>query len=481
MALRTPAMVACGALADASLVPKYEGLLFAKQGGPEQAGLADSIAVAAVWGLARMHDPKALPVLRRIAREGTPAMRALAVLGLGLARDRASVAEIAGIASSVDAGNVARAAAAYALGELDAQAQVPMLLALAEQSDPLPRRMALVALSRMAVSAGKDASWTREAVQAMADAVFAASDEGGRAQASAAATSQTAVAALAALGDARDAAAPAKGATAGAKHAEVLPVPEGTLDVDAVLDGLVPRDVAPAERAAALVRFADPIGRSALSALRTSGERARSVLDALGTGEGELLPFVARGEKGPASEKARAIVAALEPSLVPLARHPDPAVRTKALVLVARSSSDAAVEAVVAGLEDSSESVQRVALAAVGAPPGDGGHAPASARSVSAVAKILGTHESWAMRVLAARAMGRLGAAGAGPEASRTLTEAATKDTYALVRQASLESLASFDASAGKALAARMAASDAEPRVREAAQAIASGQPPRAE
>jgi hypothetical protein len=156
-------------------------------------------------------------------------------------------------------------------------------------------------------------------------------------------------------------------------------------------------------------------------------------------------------------------------------------VRTKALVLVARSSSDAAVEAVVAGLEDSSESVQRVALAAVGAPRADGGHTPASARSVSAVAKILGTHESWAMRVLAARAMGRLGAAGAGPEASRTLTDAATKDSYALVRQASLESLASFDASAGRALAARMAASDAEPRVREAAQAIASGQPPRAE
>ncbi|HEY6460892.1 MAG TPA: HEAT repeat domain-containing protein, partial [Polyangiaceae bacterium] len=215
--------------------------------------------------------------------------------------------------------------------------------------------------------------------------------------------------------------------------------------------------------------------------LRTSGERARAVIDALGTGEGELAPFVAHGDKGPAADKARAIVAALEPSLVPLAKHPDPAVRTKAIVLVAHASSDAAVEAVVAALEDSSEAVQRVALAAVGAPRSDGGHAPASTRSVSAVGKILTTHESWAMRVLAARAMGRLGAAGAGPDAARLLGEAATRDAYALVRQAALESLASFDAAGARALASRMATSDAEPRVREAAQAIASGRPPKPE
>ena len=49
---------------------------------------------------------------------------------------------------------------------------------------------------------------------------------------------------------------------------------------------------------------------------------------------------------------------------------------------------------------------------------------------------------SWALRVLGARAMGRLVAAGAGPEASRRLTASATQDAYALVRQAALESLA---------------------------------------
>jgi hypothetical protein len=82
------------------------------------------------------------------------------------------------------------------------------------------------------------------------------------------------------------------------------------------------------------------------------------------------------------------------------------------------------------------------------------------------------------MRVLAARAMGRLGAAGAGPEAARQLGEAATKDPYALVRQAALEALASFDSAGARTVAARVATGDPEPRVRDAARAIAAGQPP---
>ena len=47
-------------------------------------------AVAAAWGLARMNDKRALPALRRLAQRGTPEMRGLAVLGLGLQKDRAS-------------------------------------------------------------------------------------------------------------------------------------------------------------------------------------------------------------------------------------------------------------------------------------------------------------------------------------------------------------------------------------------------------
>jgi tetratricopeptide (TPR) repeat protein len=469
--LRSRAMVACGALADGALVPKLEGLLFPKDAGGDASGLADSVGVAAVWGLSRMHDARALPVLRRVARGGSPPMRALAVLGLGAARDPASVPEVAAIAASVDSGNVARAAAAYALGEMGATAQVPTLLELSEESDTLPRSLALVALSRMATEGGKEPSWQREAVQVMADAVFAGDDERAREHGDESGVARAALAALASIAGARDP------AVARSRTREEMPVPEGAIDVDALLDALVPRNVPAEARSATLVKFAEPVQRAALAALRTSGGRARSVLDALGTGSGELLPFVGPSATGPAAESARSIARALEPSLVPLARHPDPEIRTRAIVLVAHSSSDEAAAAVVGGLEDTNESVQRVALAAIATPRADGVAVPATPRAVSAVGKILEAHESWAMRVLAAQAMGRLGHAGARADASARLAEAATKDAYALVRQAALQALEMFDTSAGRALATKMAESDPEPRVREVARAISTGSP----
>jgi len=100
---------------------------------------------------------------------------------------------------------------------------------------------------------------------------------------------------------------------------------------------------------------------------------------------------------------------------------------------------------------------------------------PASPAVVAAVGKVLAEHESWAMRVLAARAMARLGASGASGEAVGPLTTAATGDEYALVRQAALEGLASVDAGRARLVAAKVAAEDQEPRVREAARAIADG------
>ncbi len=468
-ALRTRAMIACGALADASLTPKYEVLLYPKDLAEDHAGLADAVATAAVWGLARTHYPSALPLLRRVARTGTPAMRALAALGLGMARDRSSTSDVAALASSADAGSVARAAAAYALGDLDAAAYAPALLEMAEAGDSLPRRMALLALARMATTSGKGAGWTGEAVHVMADALFAGAPDAGRARSTSVTVATTALVALAAM-------AGGGGKNGAMIASDVLAVPDGQLDVDKVLDELVPVEVSDDARHAVLLRFAEPIEHAALAALRTSGARARAVLDAMGTGDGELAPFVRQRETGPAADKARAILAALEPAVVALASHPDTGIRTKAIVLAARSSSEAAVEAVVRGLEDPSDAVQRVALAAIGASHPDGDHP--SARAVSAVAKVLASDESWSIRVLAARAMGRLGGTGAGVQASRALEAAATNDAYALVRQAALEALASFDRGAARTLAARMMESELEPRVREAAKAFGSSETP---
>lgn len=76
------------------------------------------------------------------------------------------------------------------------------------------------------------------------------------------------------------------------------------------------------------------------------------------------------------------------------------------------------------------------------------------------------------MRALAAEALGRLGKAGATKEASAALRETAEKEPYAIVREAALLALASFDRASARTLATAMASSDPEPRVRETARKI---------
>ncbi|HEY8078933.1 MAG TPA: HEAT repeat domain-containing protein, partial [Labilithrix sp.] len=457
--LRTRAMLACGALRDPGLLPKYESLIFPKQEGAGEMMASDDVAVAASWAVAKVGDKKALPLLKRIAQSGTPHMRAFAALGLGQSKDKSNVPLLSQMARSLDSGAVARAGAAYALGELGADSESTTLVTLAESPDPLPREMAILALARLGMHKGEPPGG-RAALSAIADAVFAADAESGRGGRTDGALRQAAAGALVLL------------ATKGAaeNRPDPLPAPDETVDAESTLDQLVPRGLAAKDRAAALVAFADPLKRAASSALATSTERARAVLDALGAREGALEPFLG-DEDGPdvapARAKAREIAAALEPSVIALSRHPDPSVRTKALVLLSRSKSDAATAAITDAVSDSTEAVQRVALASIGK--------HADAKSVEKVAKVMRTHESWAMRVLAAQALGRLGGAGAGAEATTRLREAASKESYALVREAALVALASYDAASVRDLATQMERTDPEPRVRETAARIRAG------
>src|SRR5690606_6911649 len=81
-ALRVRAMVATGALADPELIGRYEKVLLPDDG----AGIApgDAVAVAAVWGVARMRSNKAEALLARVLTSASPDARALAAIGLGL-------------------------------------------------------------------------------------------------------------------------------------------------------------------------------------------------------------------------------------------------------------------------------------------------------------------------------------------------------------------------------------------------------------
>ncbi len=460
--LRVRAMIACGALQAPDLLPRYERYLFPRgtAEGADDAPPTDAAAVAASWGVARMPDKRAIPLLREISKRGSPEMRAFAVLGLGFLRDRGSIGDIVRSAKSLDSGNVTRAAAAYALGELGAESEAATLTVIAEGSDALPREMALVALARLGSAPS--------AVGAMADATFTGSEsDASRSRANAMAVRRAGSLALMLV------------ATSRTGHARVvkssLVVPDGALDVEAALEHLVPEGFSSEERGLALTTFGDAIQRAAISAMETSGGGGRAVLDALGDGEGTLLPFVGPDDKTEAAHaKARDIAQALEAGLVTLAKDSDPALRARAILLLGRSKSDLAVSAVVQAIRDDNEAVARAALGAIGA--------RSSPAALTAVTQALAQdsrgatsgHERFALRVLAAEALGRLG----GEEAARALGEAASHDTYALVREAALTALATFDGPGAHALAAEMAASDPEPRVREAARAMLGGTKP---
>jgi cellulose synthase operon protein C len=462
--LRTRAMLACGALRDPALLPKYESLLFPKADNGE-AMASDAVARAASWAVAKLGDKRAIPLLRKVAQNGTPDMRAFALLGIGALKDKSSVPLLAQTARSLEAGAPARAAAAYALGEVGAESETTSLVAIAEGTDALPRQMAILALARMgATHKGGEPPGGKSSLNAMADAVFAGDAEGTRAHRTSESLRQAATAALVLLAT-KNAADP---------RVDAVPAPDEDADAETTLDQLVPRNLAAKDRAATLIAYADVLKRSASSALATSTERARAVLDAMGTSEGAFEPFIMASEDGPpematARAKVREIALGLEPSVVALSRHPDPSVRTKAIVLLARSKSDAASAAISQAVTDPSENVQRVALSSIGQ--------LADQKSVTAVAKVMRSHEAWAMRVLAAQALGRLGAAGAGAEATRQLKEAATKEPYALVREAALVALASYDRGEAAQLATQMAAHDAEPRVRDTANKLRGAAP----
>ncbi len=458
--LRARAMVACGLLADAALVGRYSSLLFPSGAESPGADLGDSVGAAAVWGLARLRTEAALPLLRRLAfGDGPPPMRALAILGLAAAHDQGSLSRLIGLATFGEGSDIVRAAALHALGDMNAQSEAPALIEVAEDGEPLPRSMALLALAKLA--AGHDVPWGPAAVRAMADALFSGPADDGADTRWSGVVSRAGAAGLTLLASAPSKAAPAPN--------EALPQPEGSPDLDSMLEELVPSELRPEDRAAALVKYAAPLRDAAIAALQTSPEGARRVLDSLGDGEGELAPFVTHDAKGPEAQAARDITAGLVPGIVALATHPDPQVRARALAILAHGSSDAATRAVVGGLEDPVEDVRRVALESIGT------RALAEAgasRAVPALGRILEHDDNWAMRVLAAQALGRIGRVDPTGAAAQ-LAGAITRDPYALVRQASLESLASFDAAGARAIARSVAQADPEPRLREAAAKLA--------
>ena len=246
--LRVRAMLAAGALRDPALLPKLGGLL--APGGVPRADEANPVSVAAAYGIARLRKPEARAWLGLLLRSDAPSLRALGALGLGLLKDPRAQTELGALGRSAEAGPLPRAAAAFALGELGAKSELATLGLLAEHPDAAVRATAILALARLSAP---------DARTAIAEALVSAEPELTRAAASAAVVLVT-----------RRWRGPAT----------LLDTPEGRVDVRALLVGLVPTGHTPEERVRALVDLGPELTRTAVAAVQSSPERARTVVDA---------------------------------------------------------------------------------------------------------------------------------------------------------------------------------------------------------
>jgi tetratricopeptide (TPR) repeat protein len=453
--LRARAMVACGALGDPALLPRYTALLAPETG---DAGLVpgDAVVVAAAWGVARMGGDRAETLLRRMLGAPSPDVRALAALGLGVSRNPKHAEALVELASAPEAGPTARAAAVQGLGEIGVRAHRSLLLALSDSPEVQVKTAAVAALARLDVEEGaRSEGRGRTAAPAT---VAPTSDLAGI----------LAHALLSEQPELRRAAVGAAAALATQSYRRpdaTFAVPEGGIVVSEVLGDLAPRGYSRAEQVRAVSMLRAELGRAAAAAVATSPERARVVAELVlgklaGLLDGAGDPLAAEDERALA-EAAETIAAASVRGFVALARHPSLEARQRAVELLARRAEPEARAAVVAALEECQPDVCKAALAALGDNE--------DARTTQAVVALLGSARSWSIRARAAEALGRLGRVGGADDdrgIEAALARAASADSYALVREAALRAAAAHDRGAARALLERAAREDAEPRLR---------------
>jgi HEAT repeat protein len=181
------------------------------------------------------------------------------------------------------------------------------------------------------------------------------------------------------------------------------------------------------------------------------------------------VPALVGDAKGEDLERARRAIAGVASGMVPvfaaLARHPYVEVRVAAVDFWGSRSEPAAREAVALAIGDREPLVRRSALAAV---------AKGNAAGASAAARLLESEEDWALRVLAAEALGRSGT----PDMESVLdalAKAARSDGYALVREAAVRALHQVSPARARGVLEGLAKTDAERRVRDVACELLGG------
>ncbi|RYE93398.1 MAG: hypothetical protein EOO75_04470 [Myxococcales bacterium] len=206
-------------------------------------------------------------------------------------------------------------------------------------------------------------------------------------------------------------------------------------------------------------------------------ERGEGRDDRLAHAPGALLGRLALAGRqrveavGEGSEPGAAARQAVVPAFAALVRHPSTALKTRAIRVLEGRPEDLASTALIESLRDGDEAVVRAALTAVVATP--------NAHAAAPVARLLSTSPSWSLRAVSASALGALAAregdAGAEP-AWKALAQAATGDSFAVVREAALGALDRAPPGL-RAEALRKAASDPEPSVQQLAARLSTTRP----
>ncbi len=441
-ALRARAMVAAGALRDARLEKKLSEWL---SSGPQGAvSDSDPVSVAAAWALARLGTKSSTGALEKLAATDQGNLRALAILGLGRLGAGRAFPQIRAILRNPEAGALPRAAAAFAAGALGQKVEAEALTELSGDRDPSVRAQALLALARLKLE---------PAGLAIAEALTEPSAELTRAAA------RAAVVLVAGVQAAPD---------------EILPVPEGPLDVRQIIDAIQPAPHDPTLEVSALARLTPEVARAAAAAAVSSPGRARVLAEALAAGGAGLtlgsFEIASRPPKPEERAAAQRLLAEVGASVVePLARlasHPDPDVRLMPLPFLVGRQEAPATQALLLLVNDADPVVRRAALSAFG---------PGQAGLVSAVVARLLREQEWSLRATSAEALGRIAKGSADASAAVALSRVALTDPYALVREAAARALSAVSGSAAAPILRKLSTSDPEPRLRGLADELLNG------
>ncbi len=441
--LRLRAMVAAGALGDVSLLDKFEAAAFR-----DGASGSDPVGVAAAWAIAKLGSSRARPALTRLLSRPAPTLQAIAVLGFSRLEGRRDPALFARVVGSPEYGLLARAAAAFALGELGERRALPAIVALSGASDPSVRMAATLSLARLGAP---------EARSLIAGALLSGEAE------------------LVAAGVR---AACVLSGKASSSAAQALGVPEGRVDARVLLEQLEVSRCSPDAEAAALSLLGADLARAAVQALHGSRTETLAVAGALldANGKATFEPLgrhLAEADATLGKHAREAIeqiaVAVFEPYRE-LADHPSAELRQTALRWLATRPEPRAVERVLSALGDADPAVQHTALSGLEKRP--------DAIVTRALAELLGRAPSWSLRRQAAEILGKSGPAGAADAVLAALRQAALSDDYALVREAAARALFSLSPQAATSVLERLARSDPEAQVQRTARDLLDNEKP---